>query len=275
LGDAASTALAVTATAIIAALDGWWYLPLALAAWPLAWLAARRWGGLAAGGWLAMAFCVAVVGAATAMGSSAPWTLLEPGWSEWAVWLPWSLVAGVLAGGAGVDAWRRLPQVPGRPLVPWLFAGLVILTWTALAVRAGALFEQSHTLGPDPLCDLVIALAGLAVISASVGGPRRSAPQDVVGWAAAGLLVLAPGALTAWLYGGLPLVLSLALGSGALRRAGLSRALLFAAAALCAGAALMGWPTSPNSLSDSAVAASLIVVGFWLVATRTTLERQR
>ncbi|MFT4626179.1 MAG: hypothetical protein ACI8PZ_004854 [Myxococcota bacterium] len=276
LGRVVLTGLAALAAAHVAQLDGWVYGLISIVAWPVLWLGAHRWGGLAASVLFAAALATAALAAGAALIGGSPWTLLLPGWTEWREWLPWSLFAGLIAGGAAVGHWPRQPRLPGRPWVPWSVAGLAVLAWVLIALRRAAVFGAAQGSSADPWADLSVALFGLAVVAVAVGGGRESVGRDAGGLGATIVLGWwAPGAAVVWWHTGVPIAMASLLAGAAVGSSGGHRWGLAGAAAVALSAAALGWPGLPDSMAASAAAAGLLVIGFWVVATRAALRSDR
>jgi len=239
--------------------------------------------------WIAVALLAVAAGRAAFGAASAPGvTLLAPQWESWSSWLGPAIVAGVLAGGAGLGPWTIGPaRVPGHDETPWAVGGAAMLLATLWVVQAGARFEA--TLGitlADPGRDAL--LAGAALLGAAlVVGPRAVPTRSgaillrAAAGAAATLWLAGPGlgAIPLVLRGVVPCLAALgvayaAWGIGAPQRRsrpGWSALAPWVGSTAVIAAVLGRPPAMPGSLAAGAAGGLLLAVGFWIVATRVVL----
>ena len=270
LEDLAVVGVAVVATAMVLRTGPWWGAAAVLATWLLVALAPAR-AALAAGPLALVALAVLAGGAVTALVDAPPWTLLQPGWATWSDWLPWSLGAGVFAASVGFGRWRRIAP-PGRGTLPWAVVATGLAAWTLIALRAAARFELARSFQPDPL--LVVATAGgAAAVVCGAWGRAEGRPTPfalVAALLAAAVLGVAPASASALVVAtGLPLLVFGVLLLDAWGDRGATRWLRVGGALVAAATALLAWPGVPDEVLPTAVAAAVVVVGFWTVATRT------
>ncbi|HHO52479.1 MAG TPA: hypothetical protein ENK18_16830 [Deltaproteobacteria bacterium] len=257
---------------------GWRGGLLALLAWSFAWVTARHVLLSALPALLAVGIAV-VAGGRALLTEPYPWTLLEPHWGSWPLWLGASVVAGLWMGGIGAGEWSLgAVRRPGERRGPWAGAGAGLLLIGGLAAHTAGRLEDSlgaipvdqagHDLLSGVIASLILASAAATVLRRQ--GPAR--PRLILG--VLGTLWLAGPALGALQLGtntGLPAAM-IVLCLGAARRAvGPGRATLVVAAVLAAGALVLAWPGLPRAMVDAAATAATLAGAFWLVATRATL----
>ncbi len=252
-----------------------------VAFWTAALALVRR---VRAGFWIAGAL-LAIAGGRAVYGTiSAPGvTLLTPIWSTWPAWLGPAIVAGVLAGGAGLGPWIVGPKrVPGHDETPWAVGGAAILLTTLWVVQAGARFEA--TLGTtlaDPGRDALLAgaaLLGAAIVVAPHAGTRSGMAARAAAGAAATLWLAGPGfgAVPLVLRGAVPCLAALVLAHAAwltgapVRRSrpGWSSVAPWLGAIAAIAGVVLGPPPMPGSVAAGAAGGLLLAIGFWIVATR-------
>lgn len=278
LSDLVALGVVAASVAPWIAATGWEGSVLALGAWAFAWFAARHVLLSAAPALLATGLAVAAGGRALAS-DPRPWTLLEPQWGSWPLWLGAAVVAGLWMGGLGAGEWTLgAVRRPGERRGPWAGAGAGLLLIGGLAAHTAGQFEASlGAARPDPILgdpiSGVIAFLILASAAATVLRRRGAAPPRLLLGGLATLWLAGPalGALQLGLHAALPAATIVLCGAAARRAQGAGRATLIVAAALATGALVLAWPGLPQAMLDAAAAAATLAAAFWLVATRATL----
>jgi hypothetical protein len=262
--------------------SGWLHWLLIPLVWVAGALLSRLPRGLALTAGLSVVGLLAVAG--RALGTDAPWTLLEPHWDGWTSYAGPSALVGALLSGLGLGTWTLgVRRPPGERHAPWSAAGLALLGALALVVERSARYEVG--LGsPAPSGPLVTALL-MGLLSAGIGAwlTREGAPKVtglpsvpavlglllslLLAGPAAGALPLVAGALV-------PMLVLCELLSCAVRSGGADRVLLGIAALLVVSATTLGWPGLPVRVLDAALLGGFWVGAFWFVATRSVLARR-